>query len=84
MNFLLNSKNALRVRLGLETSDQARQALFEQSTSEWFNFKTVKLPDCPYRVDLVPFGPIRRFLGNRRSKGLPLKLKKVVYGADWG
>ena len=56
----------------------------DQSTPKGFNFKTGKEPDRPYRADLAPIGPIRRFFGNRRSMGFPLKLKKVLYVSECG
>ena len=72
-------KSALWARLGLKTADLAREALFDQSASGGFNFKTGKLPDRPYRPDLVQPGPKRAFLENRRPEELPHKLKKVLY-----
>ena len=67
--------------MGLKTPDQARRALFDQSNSKRFNSKTGKLPDRPYRPDLVPLGPIRHFFGEIGARGeLPLKLESSLCG----
>ena len=56
----LKLKNALLVRQELKTADQVRMALFDQPTGRRCNFKTGKVPDLPYRTDLVSTGPIGR------------------------